>query len=619
MLPDRSILIVDDDRDLVCGLEALLKELGYTVKGLASSGEEAIDQAARNPPDLVLMDIELGGKMDGIEAAKQIYKRLQIPVVYLTAHCDDQTLMRIRETASFGYILKPFQTKELAAAIDIAFRWKDHERSLTVSQGDLARIISKIRDSIVVTDLQGKVLFVNPAAEESLDRKRDALIGTRLNFPLQPQNSTEVLMNRANGKQGTADRQVVEIDWEGKPAYLVTFHDITERKQLIEQLFQSQKMEAFGKIAGGVAHDFNNLLTVIQGYSEMLLQAVKEGAPLRAEIEEIKKAADRSCSLTRQLLLFSRRQMTALKVFDLNVLILDMDKMFRRVIGEDIELTTVPEKELGMIKVDPSQLEQVLMNLVVNARDAMPKGGKLIIETKNIVYEEKSIPHSLGLTPGSWVMLAVSDTGIGMSAEVKEHLFEPFFTTKGQGKGTGLGLATCYGIVKQNQGVIDVYSEDGRGTSFKIYFKRCDEPAELLIAQKRAKEIPRGKETILVIEDEDALRKMAVLILRELGYRVLEASDGEAVLRLVENKAPGEQVDLLLMDVVMPKVDAKMLWERLKREQPALKVLFMSGYTDDAVIQHGILKKEVEFIQKPFGPLALSFKVREVLDQKSKK
>jgi PAS domain S-box-containing protein len=378
-----------------------------------------------------------------------------------------------------------------------------------------------------------------------------------------------------------------------------------------DQLRQSQKLEAIGQLAGGVAHDFNNLLTVIGGYSSILLNKLEPDSSLRLSVEEIKKASDRAAGLTRQLLAFSRKQILQPKILDLNLVVSDLEKMVRRLIGEDIDLLAITDPRLGQVKADPGQLEQVLLNLIVNARDAMPSGGKLTIETANaILSADYALSH--GAPGGPYVMLAVSDTGSGMDAELQNHVFEPFFTTKVPGKGTGLGLATVYGIVKQSDGHIWLYSEVGRGTCFKIYLPRVDkilaDPAE----PGRVAPAPKGTETLLLVEDEDQVREIVKAILEQQGYEVLTAANGEEALKIAELQ--GSKLQLLLTDLVMPQMSGRELAEHLSTTLPNLKVLYMSGYTDDAIVRHGLLDASLSFIQKPFDAATAARKVREVLD-----
>jgi nitrogen-specific signal transduction histidine kinase len=397
--------------------------------------------------------------------------------------------------------------------------------------------------------------------------------------------------------------------------------DITERKQteeemaaVQEQFRQSQKMEAVGQLAGGIAHDFNNLLTVIHGYSELILTSLDENSRLRQDVREIIHASERASSLTRQLLAFSRKQILQPKVLDLNAHVSNMDKMLRRMIGENIELMTLLAKDLGRTKADPGQIEQVILNLAVNARDAMLNGGKLTIETANIEFDENYARSHIGVTPGHYVMLSVSDTGVGIAREVKERIFEPFFTTKEKGKGTGLGLSTVFGIIQQSGGNIWVYSEPGLGTTFKIYLPRIEEDIELLKPSAVSTKPLQGSETILLVEDEEIVRKLACTILQKNGYKVLEAPNGEEALRIVQGKN-GNPIHLLVTDVVMPGMSGRQLADRLERLRPEMKILYISGYTDNAIVHHGVLDKGMHYIQKPFTVEGLVQKVREVLDK----
>jgi len=395
--------------------------------------------------------------------------------------------------------------------------------------------------------------------------------------------------------------------------YAERIHAEEERAALEDQLRQSQKMEAIGRLAGGVAHDFNNLLTVIKGYSQLSLTEMKKEDPFRENIEEIKKAADRAADLTRQLLAFSRRQVMEMKVLDLNDLLKNLDKLLRRVIGEDIELATILDENLGRVKTDPGQIEQVVMSLAVNARDAMSKGGKLTIETANVDLDQAYARVHIAVKPGPYVMISASDTGVGMPPEIRDRIFEPFFTTKEKGKGTGLGLSTVYGIVKQSGGNIWVYSEPEKGTTFKIYLPRVDEPFEELKEKLVKEELPCGNETILIVEDEEDVLKLTGRILSRQGYHVLEASSGEEALRIFKKRK--EPFHLLLTDVVMPQMSGRQLEEQLSRVCQDFKVLYMSGYTDNAITHHGVLEKGMNYIQKPFTVDGLIRKVREVLDK----
>ena len=408
----------------------------------------------------------------------------------------------------------------------------------------------------------------------------------------------------------------------GRGEYLMSCEDITlvqraeeEKAALAEQLRQSQKMEAIGRLAGGIAHDFNNLLTVIRGYSQLSLLGLNENEKLRGNLEEIQKATQRASDLTHHLLAFSRRQIMEMKIIDLNALLRDLDKMLHRVIGEDIKLTYLLADEIGKVRVDPGQIEQVILNLAVNARDAMPSGGKLTIETSNAELDEAYAHTHIGSKPGHYVMISVSDTGMGMKPEVRERAFEPFFTTKEKGKGTGLGLSTCYGIVKQSGGNIWAYSEPGRGTTFKIYLPWMEALPKETKDKADLAEMLKGSETILAVEDEIEVRKLVAQILMGQGYTVIEASNGEQAMKAARENS-GRRIHLLLTDVVMPGMSGRELAEALGLLHPNMRVLYMSGYTDNAIVHHGVLEEGVNYIQKPFTLDALARKVREVLDQR---
>jgi len=389
-----------------------------------------------------------------------------------------------------------------------------------------------------------------------------------------------------------------------------------ERRRLEAQFIEAQKMEVIGQLAGGVAHDFNNILAVIMGCSELIASRLGADSPLQKYTEEIRHASESAAGLTRQLLIFSRKQTVQPVVLDLNEVVAGMDKMLRRLIDEKIEMTIVPGKQIGRVKADTGYVGQVLMNLVVNARDAMPNGGKLTIATSNVTLDQTYAHTHTDAIPGDYVMVSVSDTGTGMTEEVKARLFEAFFTTKPKGKGTGLGLATCQTIVQQSGGHIGVYSEMGTGTTFKIYFPRVEQPLDVAARPVQTGPLARGTETLLVVEDEPSLRQLACRVLEAQGYTVLSAANGQDALR-VAREHKGSPIRLVVTDVIMPLMGGKVMAEWLKTTYPDLKVLFTSGYTDDAISEHGVLEPGVAFLPKPYTPTILAHKVREMLDDGS--
>jgi nitrogen-specific signal transduction histidine kinase/CheY-like chemotaxis protein len=404
-------------------------------------------------------------------------------------------------------------------------------------------------------------------------------------------------------------------DSDGKITHFVAIQrDITERKRLEARLFQSQKMETVGKLAGGVAHEFNSILTAIIGQTELLLSDLPSEDPLGKNVAEIRRAADRAAVLTRQLLAYGRKQILQPQILDLNQILNDMIGTLQHLMGNEVNVRVVPGIGLKMVKIDPGQMEQVIVNIVMNAADAMPNGGKLTLETANVALDEEFVRPFPGLKPGNYVMIAITDTGTGMSNEVKARVFEPFFSTKGVGEGTGLGLATCYGILKQSEGHINVYSEDARGATFKIYLPQVTQQAKSFAPRARSPDLPSGTETILMAEDDSSLLEMSATLLRRLGYTVLTAVNGLEALNLKQQRDIGH-IDLLFTDVVMPHMSGKELSDRIRAIYPHTKILFTSAYTENAIVHQGMLNEGVTLLQKPFTPSALANKVRETLDQ----
>ncbi|MGA8754016.1 response regulator [Candidatus Deferrimicrobium sp.] len=514
------------------------------------------------------------------------------------------------------------------------------EVALRKSEDRLRVILDSTDDGILAVDGSGKTIFSNRRFAE-LWRIPQSLADTgdddaMLGFVLEQLVDPDGFLRKVKRLYGTAeisndtilfkDGRLFErytmpmMDDGSVVGRLWSFRDVTDRKQAEEekeklrgQLQQAMKMEAVGRLAGGVAHDFNNLLTAIMGNISLALMKLSPSDPAGGLLAEANKAAESAASLTQQLLAFSRKQIIKPKVLDLNILIADMNKLLFRLIGENIDLKTVPGEDLGSVKVDAGQFEQILVNLAVNARDAMPEGGMLFIETANVDLDEEYCTKHPYVRPGRFVMLAVSDTGHGMSEEVKRQVFEPFFTTKSKGIGTGLGLATIYGVVKQANGSIEVYSEVGKGTTFKIFLPRVEDEDAGTPVSSLPMELLEGSETVLLVEDEKIVRDVGARILERSGYRVMQAGNGDEAIALAMEY--GERIDLLMTDVVMPGMHGRELANRLTRIHPETRVLFTSGYTDDAIVHHGVLDEGVSFIGKPYSPSALAKKVREVLDK----
>ncbi len=632
-----NILVVEDEKIIAKGIEKRLKGMGYAVAGLASTGEEAVRKAVEIRPDLVLMDISLGSGMDGVAAAGLIRRQVDLPVVYLTAFSDSDTLQRAKITEPFGYILKPYEDKDLQTAIEIGLYKHKMDRRLRENEQWLAATLGSIGDGVIATDEQGRVRFMNALAEQLTGWAHADALGRGVQevfhiFEGRTRQLVEnpvvdalrkgeaatlapntILANRAGAELPIDDSAAPIRDAHGRiVGAVLVFRDITERCRLEEHLRQAQKMEAVGRLAGGIAHDFNNLVTIITGFSELLLDS---GLPaeINGSLRHIHDAGKRASSLTQQMMAFSRKQMLVPCVLDLNTVVRDMGVLVKRLIGSDIEFVTETDPDLGLVKADPMQLGQVILNLAANARDAMPKpsGGRLVVATANAVLGEETTRNHPDVKPGGYAMLSVSDTGVGMSEEVVAQVFEPFFTTKGIGEGTGLGLATVHGIVKQSGGHIEVASKVGEGTTFRVYLPLVDEPAPTPASQDARGEA-KGCETILLVEDEETVRAMTKLVLKKLGYRVLEASNGLEGLA-VAGKHQG-MIHLLMTDLVMPKLSGREMAEQLAALQPGLRVLFISGYTEDMIVRQGVESASANFLPKPFSLAALTRKVREVLD-----
>ncbi len=512
---------------------------------------------------------------------------------------------------------------------------RQRDEDLRHSEAKSAAIISAASEAIVSVDRHQRITLFNEGAEhtfgyaaaEVLGHPHDMLLPERFRAAhrqsmqrlgwlprlARPMARSEIVGRRKNGQEFPAEACFSCWEKGGETTYTAIIRDVTERKSLEAQLLQAQKMEAVGRLAGGVAHDFNNVLTVILGEADLALNELPSGHPVRSSLEEIRGGARRAAGLTRQLLVFSRKQIVEPTVFNPNDLVADMEKMLRRLVGEDIDFEVRQTCDIGLVRADRGQLEQVIMNLVVNARDAMPDGGRLVLETATATLDEAYGRSHTDVPSGQYLMVAVSDTGVGMSDEVKSHLFEPFFTTKQNGSGTGLGLATSYGIVKQAGGHIGVYSEWGVGTTIKVYLPPASGPLSAEPPENSA--LLRGTETVLLVEDEPQVRQTASRMLRAQGYTVVEAANGADARRLLE--AESRPIQLLITDVVLPGISGRVLAEQVREARPQIRILFTSGYTDDVVLRQKLLERGAILLHKPFTVEALASKVRAVLDEPS--
>lgn len=521
-------------------------------------------------------------------------------------------------------------------ARDISER-KRAERARKESEQRYYDLVENARDIIYTHDRTGRFTSLNKAGEQVTGYTREEVLTMNFADVVVPEHLEEarqmLSMKPAGGLPTiyeldilTKDRRRLTLEVNTRTIYendtvvgmQGVARDVTERKLLEQQLRQSQKMESVGRLAGGIAHDFNNLLTVINGYSDLVITEFNEGDPIAQKVEEIRKAGRRASALTYQLLAFSRKQILQPKRVNINTIVTEIGKMLQRVIGEDVQLTTLLNPRIGVVKADPDQISQVIMNLAINARDAMPQGGELTIETANVRLDQQYVSRHVGAHVGIYVMLALRDTGCGMDADTQRHIFEPFFTTKESGRGTGLGLATVYGIIKQSLGYIEVESEVGLGTTFKIYLPllEFEDYADFTDPENKSGALVPGTGTILLVEDEVGVRKLAREILISCGYEVLEAQSGEEAISICEREARG--IDLLITDVVMPRMSGRELADRLSQLRPLLPVLYMSGHTDDAIVHHGLGEGTTNFIQKPFPLDALTSKVKEMLDARRK-
>ncbi|MGE3705231.1 MAG: response regulator [Vicinamibacterales bacterium] len=635
------VLIVDDAGDHAEMVREMVRFAGAWPDAevdKAGSYAAALEALSAKPYDLAFFDYWLGSE-DGLALIREVRQQgIQTPVIVLTGHGAEETAVEAMKAGAADYLSKTNLSVDAVAramrhALALAAgaaQQRAAEHALRASEERFRALVENSWEVLLLLDADGRLTYMTPSVERLFGWRMPSMLGQALVDFLHPEDQrhvaqrlsstiarpgerlmTEARIRHADGTYRSVDAVVVSRLHEPAVNGIVfNARDITEGRRLEEQLRQAQKMEAVGRLAGGVAHDFNNLLTAILGYCNLALDDLPEDDPSRADLVEIKEAGERAATLTRQLLAFSRRQMLQPEPLDLNALIQQMEKMVRRVVGEDIELVTALGDGLPEVLADPASIEQIVVSLAMNARDAMPDGGRLVIETMVAELDDLYADSHATVLPGPYVLLAVTDNGEGMDAATRARVFEPFFTTKPQGKGVGLGLATVYGIVKQTGGYIWVYSEPHYGTVFKVYLPLAG-AHPVAATDARVPDTRKAAETILLVEDEESVRALTGEVLRRQGYDVLEAEHGLAALKIVEScEAP---IHLLLTDIVMPHMNGRDLAEQIAAVRPGTKVLFMSGYTDHAAV-HRELSAGAPFLQKPFTPDALAKKVRGLLD-----
>jgi two-component system, cell cycle sensor histidine kinase and response regulator CckA len=634
-MSNNRILVVEDEHIVALDIKMHLEKYGYQVPTTCPSGEEALEKIEEVDPVLVLMDIKLQGHLDGLETAEVIRSRYRTPVILLTAYADEDTIQRAKLSQPFAYIIKPFEERELRTAIVIALYRHEMEQKVSDREKLFSTTLNSIGDGVVVTDPDSTITFANPVARRMLGREAGSLVGLSLDaiatleerdLPAgDGERRPQTFLMASEAPDLPVEYTVTPLlDESGRSAGSVwVFRDVSRRleseKALQDsnaQLRQAQKMEAVGRLSGGIAHDFNNLLTVIMGYSKLIGQQLSDLPPSAAEainydVDGIQKAAERSVTLTRQLLAFSRHQIMEPKVLSINNVIQDVEKMVKRLLTERIRTYLSLHARPDTVFVDQGQIEQVIMNLVVNARDAMAGGGNLQIRTRNATVEGQRAVASGELLPGDYVLLEIEDSGSGISPEDLSRIFEPFFTTKERGSGTGLGLSTVYGIVRQTQGHIEVESVIDHGTTFRIFLPLVSQSATVEKVPLADQSDTTGDETILLVEDDDQIRSMLLRVLRERGYTVLESRNAGEGLLITEDES--ENFDLVVSDVVMPHMTGDRLAERILRNRPGVKILLMSGYPENFPDTEEI-SEQVWFLQKPFQPEDFLLRVRRILD-----
>ncbi|MDZ7762068.1 MAG: response regulator [Desulfovermiculus sp.] len=633
-----KILFVEDvATDVEMARRELKKERIAFIDRVVDTEKDFEQALAVFQPDLIISDYAMPA-FDGMRALTMARAQFDhIPFIVLTGSMNEETAVSCMKAGADDYVIKekikrlPFAVQEVLDKVQMAKEKERAENQLRESE-EKYRILVENAGQVILVAQNGQIKFINSRVRDLLGYGPEEMLGRSFTEYIHPEDRETVAnrhMQRVQGqdlpegytfrvvhRQGQtkwAEVNAVVIDWLGKPATLNFLTDITDRQDLENQLRQAQKMESVGRLAGGVAHDYNNMLSVIIGYTELALKETEPSDALHEDLQEILRAARRSSDITRQLLAFARKQTVDPQVLDLNEVVEDMLKILRRLIGEDIELAWRPGKDVWPVKMDPAQLDQILANLCVNARDAMTAGGRMSIQTGTVTFDQAYCAEHVGFVPGDFVLLGVSDNGCGMDEQIRKHIFEPFFTTKDRSKGTGLGLATVYGIVKQNQGFINVYSEPGVGTTFKIYLPGHLSPDVEKSKKKTDDDVSHSRgELVLVVEDEVSILKVTTRMLTRLGYTVLEATTPGRALELAREHAG--QVHLLITDMIMPEMNGRDLADQLQALYPKLRVLFMSGYTDDVIAHCGILEPAVHFMPKPFSSQDLARKVREALE-----
>ncbi|MEO7730312.1 MAG: response regulator [Kofleriaceae bacterium] len=627
----RALIIEDSEPDARLVAHELRRG-GSDVEVQVVESMPALRAALAERWDIVLSDWSLPGftALEVLPVVREL--AFDTPVIIVSGTITEELAVAAMRAGAHDFVLKD-RLSRLTPAVEREIRdaearaaGRRAELEVRVSAERYRQLFESSPLPMWVYDLESlRVLTVNEAAIRRYGYTRDEFQGLSLDDLRPPEDHAKLHADVASrsdepavwrhitkrGEELAVEITAHDLAFEGRPARLVLANDVTERQRLEDQLRQSQKMEAIGRLAGGVAHDFNNILCVIMSYSETLLETLEPGE-MRDDVEQIRNAGTRGAALTRQLLMFNRQQLLEPRVLDLNEVLTDMSKMMQRLLREDIELALITDPALGQVRADQGSLEQVVVNLVVNARDAMAAGGKLTLETSNVELDRAYAHDHLGATPGRYVMVRVTDTGVGMAAATQARIFEPFFTTKERGRGTGLGLSTVFGIVQQNHGHVSVDSRPTGGTTFRVYLPRID-AVTTPVRQRSRPPTLYGNETILLVEDDDQVRAVALAILKKFGYVVIAARDGDEAQRTCE--AHPHRIHLLLTDVVMPGITGPELARRLQRIRPDMKVLCMSGYTDDAAIRQGVIDSHFAFIQKPITVDALTRKVRDVLDR----